>query len=511
MNDPDLEIVATKVVEMIWLRFQNRYAAASLFTSTPMSNTASTNRFFLSVGSEAPGPSSVFYYVNDEWMAAELCNLFKSEPGEAFDQQISYFMIDGNDISQLVLLQESVDELAIYTEPDLGVYDAKPSAWMLQKASCFSRAQRWESTLESLRKQKAAASKNQSSSEQSDSKVSDSGSGGSASSKERKNDTGSRATSASEQTLEDLLKEVPEEDCRNASHILLMLFAQAYYKMLEETTSISEWLTQMDMELNHSYLWTVQNLTSLLKNCPHLSDFPMKFEPIFEDLYPGTIEDVEWKLMVAPHAENFLSAVQKYTLKKGFYDPEEGSPAWIMVQLFRPGVDEAIERASNYNLRLRKLKQQILQKNSPSPKPNPSGGDSQSKKPTKPDDAVQNALKFGFVELDKCTWSDVAILFINSETVFVKIKEHSKRLVFSDFGMEQKNTRRPTVQWHLLYDFAREHGTLDWTSRRASQENRKRREKLSARLKDFFGIPGEPINKTADGKGWVTVFKCDES
>jgi hypothetical protein len=414
MSDPDLEIVATKVAEIIWLKFQNRYATASPFTSTPMSNTASTNRFFLSVGSDASGPSSVFYYVNDEWMAAELCNLFKSELGEAFEQQISYFMIDGNDISQLVLLQESVDELAIYTEPDLGVYDAKPSECLIHRAQYYSRAQHWESTLESLRKQKEATNETQRPSKQSDSKVRDSGSGGSASSKEPKKDSGSKESSASEQTLEELLKEVPEEDCRNASYILLMLFAQAYYKMLEETTSISEWLTQMDMELNHSYIWTVQNLTNLLKNCPHLSDFPMTFEPMFEDLYPGTIEDIEWKLMVAPHAENFLSAVQKYTLKKGFYDPEEGSPAWIMVQLFRPGVDEAIERASNYNLRLRKLKQQVLQKNSPSPKPNPSDGDSQSKKSTKSDDAVQNALKFGFAELDKCTWSDVAILFINS-------------------------------------------------------------------------------------------------
>ena len=699
MSDPDLEIVAKKVAEMIWPRIQNLHAKVSSLASTPMSNTPSKNYFFLFLGFEAPGPSTVFYYVNDEWMAKELYKLFESNPGESRELKISYLMIDGNDISQLVLLQESVDELSIYTDPDLGVYDPKPSECLIRMAQYYSRAKNWEIALGSIRKQKLTANEIQGSSVQADSMLTDSeiqafetvrnllekhrliflyfavprqfdpsvtgnswqtvtlapeifrkfeveeiddngdflftyrrrleqfaqacfrrfGSGqgnkprvpleddtiveveggtlpfwrldevacvhleesaeqilfalrdatrkkcgqmlqgfipaiksslhdankpkwyasdsvrweylsqidailhelrtfepsdfdssGAASSQEPTKYPENKASLTSEQTLDDLLKGLSEEDCRNASNILLMLFAQAYFKMLEETTSISEWLTQMDMELNHSYIWIVQNLTNLLKNCPHLRDFPTTFEPIFEDLYPGTIEDIEWKLMVAPHAENFLSVVQKYTLKKGFYAPEEGSPAWIMVQLFRPGVDEAIERASNYNLRLRKLKQQVLQKNSPVPKPNTSDVDSQSKESTKSDDTVQNALKFGFAELDKCTWSDVAILFINSETVFVKIKEHSKRLVFSDFGMEQKNTRRPTVQWHLLYDFAREHGTLDWTSRRASQDNRKRREKLSAQLKDFFGIPGEPINKTADGKGWVTIFKCDE-
>ncbi len=87
-------------------------------------------------------------------------------------------------------------------------------------------------------------------------------------------------------TAEEMLKGIPEEDDRNSGLILLMLLAQAYYKMLEATTSISDWLTTMDLELNSSYMWTIQNLTNLLNNHKHLRDFPEKFEPIFEDLYP---------------------------------------------------------------------------------------------------------------------------------------------------------------------------------------------------------------------------------
>lgn len=311
-------------------------------------------------------------------------------------------------------------------------------------------------------------------------------------------------------TAEDLLKGIPEEDDRNSGLILLMLLAQAYYKMLEATTSISDWLTMMDLELNSSYMWTVQNLTNLLNNHKHLRDFPEKFEPIFEDLYPTTIEDVEWQLMVAPHADGFLSAVQRYVVKKGTYEPEEGSPAWIMVQLFRPGVETAIARAENYNRRLRKKKHELFESPSAPDARATSDRDSMVDR-SGSGDLRKHAADFGFTSLEECKWSDVTIKFINTETVTLRIKEKSARLVFSDFGMEQKNTRKPTVQWYLLENFAKENGILDWSSRRAHPANRKRREFLSASLKSFFGIPGEPIVRTDDGNGWRTVFNVLES
>jgi len=91
-----------------------------------------------------------------------------------------------------------------------------------------------------------------------------------------------------------------------------------------------------------------------------LKDFPAAFEPLFPDLYPSTIRDVEWDDMVAPDAERFLSTVQQYVHSKGTYEPEEGSPGWIFLEMFRPGVKTAIERATAYNKRMHQHLQRVL-------------------------------------------------------------------------------------------------------------------------------------------------------
>jgi len=515
MNDPDLEIVATKVAEMIWLKFQNRYATAPPFTSTPMSNTASTNRFFLSVGSEAPGPSSVCYYVNDEWMAAELCKLFESELGESSEQKISYFMIDSNDISQLLLHLESVDELAIYTDPDLGVYDATPSENVVRRARYYSRAQHWESKLESLLKQKAAASKNQSSSEQSDSKGIDSSSGGSASSKEPKNDTGSRATSASEQTLEDLLNEFPEEDCRNASYILLMWFAQDYHRMLEATTFHAEWLTAKDLNLNQSYIRTIQVLSNLLTENSYLSDFPEKFEPIFQDLYPSTIADVDWQWMVAPHADGFLATVQKYVLSKRTYDPKKDSPGWIILQMFLDEVQTAIENANNYDQSMRKERQRLFgsktKSNSESANAKDETKPSSGKKTdeTPPAESKSNT-NLSFPESAK--WSELSIRFLDAHNVQVTFRDQSQRFHFTQMNMaDGRSNTKPAKQWFLLELFAKERGTITWNSKGSSDKWKKHKQKLCQTLRNLFEIIGDPIVYSNDDKGWNTVFEVRET
>ncbi|HRI68302.1 MAG TPA: hypothetical protein PK156_28930 [Polyangium sp.] len=156
------------------------------------------------------------------------------------------------------------------------------------------------------------------------------------------------------------LPQMPTEDARNSSLIILMLFAQAYYKMLESVISMASWVTAVDVELNSSYLSIVSNTTNLLRNDKNLADFPITFEPFFPNLYPSTIADAEWAEMVAPHAEQFLSTVQAYVHSKGVYEPEEGSPGWILVQLFRTDAETAIERGIAYNKQMREHLQKML-------------------------------------------------------------------------------------------------------------------------------------------------------
>jgi hypothetical protein len=666
-----------------------------------MSGIASATNFFLFVGSGTLSPSSVFYYVDDEWMATELCKLFKSEFGQFCGHEFSHGLIGGNDTTQIVRLRTAVDEVSLYQDLDPGIYDPEPPQELLQRARYYSRATQWESLLESLRGQESGPTRTDGP-EQSAAKptneqdiqafervrtllekhrlmflyfaapkqinplatsntwqpdtlkseqfpkfkseeIDDEGEflftyrrrleqfvqtcyskfGSGAGSKPRVltedctvvdveggslpawyvddgacvyldesadgilasirdairkgqsrllqpfvkaikdalHDEGKSKWYASEPvrweyvsrldsilhelrtfeldqlasgkaattedtatvsqndstdspnaTAEDLLKGIPEEDDRNSGLILLMLLAQAYYKMLEATTSISDWLTMMDLELNSSYMWTVQNLTNLLNNNKHLSDFPEKFEPIFDDLYPTTIADVEWQLMVAPHADGFLAAVQRYVLKKGTYDPEEGSPAWIMVQLFRPGVETAIERAENYNRRLCKARQRMFDSPGAVQTGETSSEDGTSAQDVENASGTQaSATHFGFTSLADRKWSELTIRFLNSETVSVKLLDKSAKLTYSDLGMIDGRSRGPTKQWYLLEAFARDRGELTWTSPSASRENRKRRKLLSDNLKSFFGIQGEPIVLTEDKKGWRTVFNVSES
>ena len=148
----------------------------------------------------------------------------------------------------------------------------------------------------------------------------------------------------------DKVPDMPAEDWRNAGLHLLMLLAQAYYKLLESAIGVP--CAAVDMDMNHSYLWTLKNIRNLLDNHPDLVDFPGPFEPVFPDLYPSSVRDVDWEDMVAPDAERFLSTVQEYVMDKGIHSPEEHSPAWIFIELFKPGVTSAIDAGEAYRKRM---------------------------------------------------------------------------------------------------------------------------------------------------------------
>jgi hypothetical protein len=74
---------------------------------------------------------------------------------------------------------------------------------------------------------------------------------------------------------------MPREDWRNAGLGLLMMLAQVYHHVLECALCSASWFSALDLELNQSYLWTTENITSLLKNHEDLKDFPIPFEPAF--------------------------------------------------------------------------------------------------------------------------------------------------------------------------------------------------------------------------------------
>jgi len=146
--------------------------------------------------------------------------------------------------------------------------------------------------------------------------------------------------------------EMPVDDRRNSALALLFLLAQAYHRILESVISKAAWCCQFDQELNQSYDWTITSIARLLANHPDLRDFPSKFEPAFPDLCPSTILDFEWQGELATDVEQFVNSVRRYVQSKDYQPPVKKSAGWIFVELFRPSVDRAVQRAVAYGKRM---------------------------------------------------------------------------------------------------------------------------------------------------------------
>jgi pyrimidine deaminase RibD-like protein len=298
------------------------------------SETNGEQGFYLFSSATPPTPlrsGSVFYRARSEQSATALCRLFQKEYSSVgIGPHFSAQSADEIEPDDQILLDETLDWLAVYDDPDPGIYDPPPTPEMMTLAQYAKRASTWESMLAARkgeRKKSPTANNTEPASD-------------GASSEER-------------ELTSPALPQMPEEDRLNSALNLLFLLAQAYYKILESAVGMATWCCALDLELNESYLWTTSNLQNLLKNHEGLRDFRGAFEPVFPDLYPSTIRDVEWADMVAPGAEQFLSSVQRYVREKGMSLPDEHSPAWTFVELFRPSIDLAIERALAYDKRMR--------------------------------------------------------------------------------------------------------------------------------------------------------------
>lgn len=263
-------------------------------------------------------PDSVFYMVDDATLASNLCDLFTDEytrKGIAG----SFHFIDATmlKLSEQILIEEAIEQLYQYDDPDPYVYDPPPSINIITRAQYAFRADDWEKRL----RQRASATE-----------PSDGKSGG---------DTKETTSAFTEGSVE-----VGEEVVINAGLNLLMRLAQTYYKILELVTGAPCSVT--DVQLNQSYLWVIESIDSLLTKNSGLKDFPEAFEPILPDLYPSTVSEINWTDIVAPNVEGFMSTVQKFVTDKGMHPPEEQSTEWMFVELFKPSMTAAVEAAKAY-------------------------------------------------------------------------------------------------------------------------------------------------------------------
>jgi hypothetical protein len=289
--------------------------------------------FYLYTGfslSSTVSSGNVFYRVSGLERAKTLCRLFAKEYSpDLSDSGFFLKCIAEVEPDEQILFDEALDDLDQYDDPDRFIYDPPPSPETMTRAHYARRAQGWAARISPCSLGEAVAPD-----------------------KECMGEIGSDHQKTGNEDELDKFK-MPAEDRRISALNLLFMLAQTYYTILESVISTATWCRALDLELNESYLWTISNLKNLLSNHDNLRDFPATFEPTFPDLYPSTVRDVDWVDMVAPDAEQFLSTVQEYVRSKGRYSPEESSPAWVFIELFRPSINTAIERAAAYNKRMR--------------------------------------------------------------------------------------------------------------------------------------------------------------
>ncbi len=236
----------------------------------------------------------------------------------------------------------------------------------------------------------------------------------------------------------DTMPEMTPEERKTAGLGVLMLLAQTYYTLLESAISITTRSTPVDLQLNESYLWTVKALSNLLNNHEGLEDFPMKFEPPFPDLFPSRIGDVDWQYMGAPEAERFLSTVQKYVMDKGTYLPEERSPAWVFIEMFKPGINAAIEAGVAFRKRMNHDFEKVMDHMvktaagriaGPAPAVATTAPEPQIQKPLTPPEVMER----GSITTALGIAGDVAAL----EPCFVSAFQEAKELVAHRFAMNK--------------------------------------------------------------------------
>jgi len=106
---------------------------------------------FLFLEGDRPLPATVFYQTDNEWIASELCKLFRAEYGQNGSDGFRFATVSPGSVTDFVRLQSAIDDLNLYQDPDPGIYDPEPTSDLLLRASYCFRAKEWEDALRQLR------------------------------------------------------------------------------------------------------------------------------------------------------------------------------------------------------------------------------------------------------------------------------------------------------------------------------------------------------------------------
>ncbi len=124
---------------------------AVMETNSAQSEAQEQQSFYLYSAATSSSPlhsGNVFYRATNEQSAKGLCRLFQKEYLSKSEGR--YFLAQSTaeiDLDEQILLDEALDWLDVYDDPDPGVYDPPPTNEMMTLAQYAQRARTWESMI----------------------------------------------------------------------------------------------------------------------------------------------------------------------------------------------------------------------------------------------------------------------------------------------------------------------------------------------------------------------------
>jgi len=120
----------------------------------------------------------------------------------------------------------------------------------------------------------------------------------------------------------------------------------------------------------------------------------------------------------------------------------------------------------------------------------------------------------GVVPLDipqGLSWGDISMRFIDKECLYIKAGGKSLgNINFAVLGFENKKNGKPDIVWLTLFILGQLDGEISWETKGRSEEDASKVKKnisiLRRRLKNLFGISGDPFYPYNKEKAYKTKF-----
>jgi len=104
------------------------------------------------------------------------------------------------------------------------------------------------------------------------------------------------------------------------------------------------------------------------------------------------------------------------------------------------------------------------------------------------------------------TWAEMTFVLISDEVLNVSFRGQTSRLEPDQLGVKNHRSGKPTDAWELLQVLARKGGIIGPLGRDGVEEQKKRKQSLTKRLMQSFGITATLVRWNPKGREYQTVF-----